>query len=99
MTFPRNMKHIYTLCGRMQCMLMLQYMIPLGFRSSETTKVYTFKFNPVYRVFLDLCKTGFIKEWLSDVTNTQTIASEHLHRVLGTSTNFIFMGYQVYVAL
>jgi hypothetical protein len=53
-------------------MLMLQYMIPLGFKSSETTKVYTSKFNPIYRVFLNLCKTGFIKEGLSDVNNTQT---------------------------
>jgi len=55
----------------MQCMLMLQYMIPLGFKSAETTKVYTFKFNPNYRVSLDLCKTGFIKEWFPDVNNIQ----------------------------
>jgi len=49
---------------------MLQYMIPLGFKSSQTTKVFTFKLNPIYRVSLDLCKTGFIKEWLSGVNNT-----------------------------
>jgi len=50
---------------------MLQYMIPLGFKSWETTEVYTFKFNPICSVSLDLCKTGFINERLSDVNNTQ----------------------------
>ena len=44
---------------------MLQYMIPLSFKSWETT----FKFTPIYSISLDLCKTGFIKERLSDVNN------------------------------
>jgi len=60
-------------------------MIPLGFESSETTKVYTFKFNPIYRVSLDLCKTGFIKEWLSDV-NTQR---KHSIRTLTESSRYL----------
>lgn len=50
---------------------MLQYMIPLGFKSWETTEVYTFKFNPIYSTSLDLCKAGFIKERLWDVNITQ----------------------------